>query len=206
MNATDAAVFIVTAPSGAGKTTLVSRLIAELSGIAVSVSHTTRPMRPGEVDGQHYHFVDTAAFESLIAEDGFLEHARVFDNYYGTSVQAVNDCVAAGHDVILEIDWQGAEQARQKLPDTRSVFILPPSREALVSRLKSRGQDAPETIERRTNEAVEEMQHYKSADFLLVNDDFESTLTEFKAIILAERARMARCHRQHEALIKQLLA
>lgn len=206
MNATDAAVFIVTAPSGAGKTSLVSRLIAELPDIAVSVSHTTRPMRPGEVDGQHYHFVDTAAFEALVADDGFLEHAKVFDNYYGTSVQAVNDCVAAGNDVILEIDWQGAEQARQRLADTRSIFILPPSREALVSRLTARGQDAPETIERRTKEAVEEMRHHESADFLLVNDDFEATLTEFKAIILAERARMARSRRQHASLIGQLLA
>jgi len=199
-------VFIVTAPSGAGKTSLVTRLISELDNVAVSVSHTTRPMRPGDVDGKDYWFVDRSTFESMIEQEQFLEHAEVFDNYYGTSLQAIEDCVAEGNDVILEIDWQGARQARERMADTVSLFILPPSKESLVARLRGRGKDSDEVIARRTADAVEEMQHYADAEYILINDDFEATLTEFKSVIISQRARRANQQQRYAKLIDSLTA
>jgi guanylate kinase len=199
-------IYIVTAPSGAGKTSLVKGVIENTDGVVVSVSHTTRPMRPGEVNGCDYWFVTRAEFEQMIDQDQFLEYADVFGNYYGTSLKAVADCVERGNDVILEIDWQGAEQARQRLKDTVSVFILPPSRETLVARLKGRGQDSDEVIQRRTAEAVEEMRHYGHADYLLINDDFDSTLDAFKAIVTSQRMRLAVQQHLHADLINNLLS
>ena len=205
MNPISNTTFIVSAPSGAGKTSLVTRLVAELAGIVVAVSHTTRPRRQGDVDGESYHFTDADTFRRMIADDAFLEHASVFDNYYGTSRGEVVRCMAAGNDVILEIDWQGAEQVRQRDKSVVSVFILPPSRQVLLQRLRGRGTDSAEVVARRTREAVDEMQHHAAADYLLINDDFEQTLVEFKAIVIAERQRHALQSRRHASLIESLL-
>jgi len=204
MQSSQATMFIVSAPSGAGKTSLVRRAIAELEDLAVSVSHTTRPRRPGDVDGRDYHFVSRDEFETMIDADRFLEYAEVFDHYYGTSVQAVETCLKAGQDVILEIDWQGAEQVRQKLDDVVSIFVLPPSRATLIERLRGRGQDSEEVIATRTAKAVVEMQQYHRADYLLVNDDFEQALAELKAVILARRVTKARQALRHAGLITSL--
>ena len=198
--------FVVSAPSGAGKTSLVRRTVKELSRLSASVSHTTRGIRPGEVDGEDYHFVDRDAFERMIEAGQFLEHADVFGNYYGTSVDAVKALLAAGTDVILEIDWQGAEQVRKSLPEAVSIFILPPSRAALLERLRGRGQDSDEVIERRTLEAVDEMRKHQHADYLIINDDFDEALLELKSIIMAHRAIQARQGRVHAELIQSLIS
>ena len=199
-------IFIVSAPSGAGKTSLVRRIIEEVPGITVAVSHTTRPKRDGDVDGSDYHFVSREEFEQLIEKDAFLEHADVFGNYYGTSKQAVDSCISAGADVILEIDWQGASQIRSRLEETCSIFILPPSREVLLQRLRGRGTDSDEVIERRTQEAVAEMKHMDTADYILVNDQFDPTLAEFKSVITAMRLRGDRQMAEHRKMIDGLLA
>ena len=199
-----ARMFIVSAPSGAGKTSLVRRAVAELDGLAVSVSHTTRPMRPGETDGVDYHFTDRAGFEAMIDDDRFLEYAEVFGNHYGTSVDAVRECLERGEDVILEIDWQGAEQVRRKLEDVVSIFVLPPSRAVLLERLRGRGSDSGEVIARRTAEAVTEMQQYHRADYLIVNDDFDKALAELKAVILAHRVTKSVQALRHAGLITSL--
>jgi len=204
MKSANAQMFIVSAPSGAGKTSLVRRLISELPDITVSISHATRAKRPGETAGHDYHFVSRAEFEEMIHNDRFLEYAEVFDNYYGTSVDAVEESLDKGHDVILEIDWQGAAQVRQKLNDVISVFILPPSRATLIERLQGRGQDSDEVIERRTAEAVAEMQQYHRADYLIVNDDFDQALTELKSVILAHRVTKSRQAQRHAGLITSL--
>ena len=204
MQSDPATMFIVSAPSGAGKTSLVRRAVAELDGLAVSVSHTTRERRPGESDARDYHFVERETFERMIDEDRFLEYAEVFGNYYGTSVDAVRQCLEAGQEVILEIDWQGAEQVRQKLDEVVSIFVLPPSRATLIERLRGRGQDSEEVIATRTAKAVLEMQQYHRADFLIVNDEFEQALTELKAVIIARRVSKARQARRHAGLITSL--
>lgn len=204
MKTGQAQLFIVSAPSGAGKTSLVKRAIAELEHLGVSISHTTRAMRPGEIDGQDYHFIDRGGFEDMIESDQFLEYADVFGNYYGTSVQAVQQRLDDGMDVILEIDWQGAAQVRQKLDDVISIFILPPSRATLIERLKGRGQDSDDVIERRTSEAVAEMQQYHRADYLIINDDFEQALMELKAVILSYRVTKSRQALRHAGLITSL--
>ncbi len=198
-------VFIVSAPSGAGKTSLVKRLINDTDNIQVAVSHTTRPARQGDVDGQDYYFVERPTFEQMMTNGDFVEYAEVFGNYYGTSHLAIERCLGSGSDVILEIDWQGAAQVRQKMSDVCSVFILPPSRDILLQRLRGRGTDSDEVIERRTLEAVEEMKHLRQADFLLINDDFETTLAELQAIVLAGRLRMERQTGKHRDLIEELL-
>lgn len=198
--------YVISAPSGAGKTSLVKALRDALSGIAVSVSHTTRAMRPGEEGGVHYHFVDHATFERMVGEGAFLEHARVFDNYYGTSRAAVELNLAAGQDVILEIDWQGAQQVRTLFPEARGIFILPPAREVLESRLRGRGQDGDEIIARRMRDAVTEMQHYDEFDYVVVNDVFDEALQELVCIFRAERLRLDRAQARHAALIHDLLA
>ncbi len=204
MKANNAQLFIVSAPSGAGKTSLVRRVIKELPNVTVSVSHTTRGIRPAEKDGEDYYFVNREKFESMIAADQFLEYADVFGNYYGTSVESVGDSLGAGQDVILEIDWQGAAQVRQKLDDVVSIFILPPSRATLIERLKSRGQDSDDVIEKRTNEAVAEMQQYHRADYLIINDDFDEALAELKAVILSYRVTKSRQALRHAGLITSL--
>lgn len=198
--------YIVSAPSGAGKTSLVRALMEKHSGLAFSVSHTTRAMRPGEVDGRDYHFVSTEDFQTMIAEGAFLEHARVFDNYYGTSLAAVQAQLAQGEDVFLDIDWQGARQVRELLPEAMSVFILPPSREALEGRLQGRGQDDAETIRRRMRDAVNEAGHYTEYDYLIINDDFEVALAELEAIVACGRLRQPRQAERHGDMIAALLA
>ncbi|MBB3230683.1 guanylate kinase [Halomonas stenophila] len=198
--------FIVSAPSGAGKTSLVRELIESLDGIQVSVSHTTRPRRDGEVDGVNYHFVDKAAFESLIERGEFFEHARVFDNYYGTSRRAVQALLAAGQDVILEIDWQGARQVRAQLPDAVSIFILPPSREELEHRLAGRGTDEHAVIAERMREAVSEMSHHDEYDYLVINDDFTTALRELQSLVIARRLTLERVQARHGPLLAALLS
>ncbi|MEA3252464.1 MAG: guanylate kinase [Pseudomonadota bacterium] len=198
--------YIVSAPSGAGKTSLVRALIERLDGIQVSVSHTTRAMRPGEVDGVNYHFVDVATFERMVERGDFFEHARVFDNDYGTSRPAVQARLAAGEDVILEIDWQGARQVREQIPGAVSLFILPPSREALYQRLSSRGTDGPEVIARRMRDAVSEMSHFDEYQHVIINDDFDDALAQLGGLVLAERSRLERVRERHGALLQALLS
>lgn len=198
--------YTVSAPSGAGKTSLVAALIQSTSNVCVSVSHTTRAMRPGEVDGVNYHFVDHAEFERMLGESAFLEHARVFSNLYGTSEAWVKETLAQGTDVILEIDWQGAEQVKKLLPETIGIFILPPSRDALRERLTGRGQDEKEVIDARMAEAINEMSHYAEADYIIINDDFETALAEFKSILTTEQLRQSRQSSRHLQLLKDLLA
>ncbi|MGM0913711.1 MAG: guanylate kinase [Pseudomonadota bacterium] len=198
--------FVVSAPSGAGKTSLVRELVESLDGIQVSVSHTTRPRREGEVDGVNYHFVDVPDFEAMIERGEFFEYARVFDNYYGTSRPAVQAALSAGQDVILEIDWQGARQVRQQLPDAVSVFILPPSREELERRLSGRGTDEHAVIERRMRDAVSEMAHHDEYDYLVINDDFTTALDELRALVVSCRLTRERAGTTHAALLQALLA
>ncbi|MDN3516914.1 guanylate kinase [Aquisalimonas lutea] len=183
--------YIISAPSGAGKTSLVKALVDTIPGLSISVSHTTRPRRDGEVDGVDYHFVDAEAFEAMAAAGDFLEHARVFGNAYGTARSSVEEQLEVGTDVILEIDWQGAQQVRAALPDAVSVFILPPSRRELERRLRARGKDSEDVIARRLREAQSEMSHYHEYDYLVVNDAFGHALEELVAIARARRLRLA---------------
>ena len=198
--------YIVSAPSGAGKTSLVKALLQQDSGIRVSVSHTTRDMRPGEVDGQDYNFVTLADFEQMIGEQLFLEHAQVFTNRYGTSRQWVEEQLQAGIDVILEIDWQGATQIRKQLPDSVSIFILPPSNGELERRLNTRGQDSEEVIAKRMAEAKSEISHYNEYDYVIVNDDFDTALMDFKAILRAERLKEEKQAAKYKGMLDALLA
>lgn len=197
--------YIVAAPSGAGKTSLVKSLVETTPEVVVSVSHTTRPPRPGEQDGVHYHFVSSATFEAMQAEGAFLEHAQVFGNRYGTSRAAVLAQLAAGLDVILEIDWQGARQVRALLPNSTTIFILPPSREALRQRLAGRGQDSPETIERRMAAALSELSHYAEFDYLVINDRFSAALEALRAIVIANRQRREAQLERQRGLLGTLL-
>ena len=178
-----ARLFVVSAPSGAGKTSLVKALCERLPEMKVSTSHTTRARRPNEQEGREYFFVTNPEFDRMVAEDAFLEHARVFDNQYGTSKGQLREKLADGHDVILEIDWQGARQVRQALPGCRTIFILPPSLEALRQRLNNRRTDSPEVIERRLADAVSDMSHYSEFDYAVVNDDFDRAVGELESII-----------------------
>jgi guanylate kinase len=179
--------FIVSAPSGAGKTSLVHALVGALPDITVSVSHTTRPMRPGEVQGRDYHFVDETAFAAMAERGEFLEYALVFGNRYGTSRGAVDATLAQGIDVVLEIDWQGARRVRQLKPDAVSVFIMPPSLPELRRRLERRGKDGAEVIARRMEAARREMSHFDEYQYLVVNDDFERAREDLQAIVRAAR-------------------
>ena len=197
--------YTVSAPSGAGKTSLVNALIQQCQDLRVSVSHATRPMRPGEQDGVNYHFVDEQHFLEMLGREEFLEHARVFGNLYGTSRVWVEQQLDAGIDVILEIDWQGAQQVKRLLPETRAIFIMPPSREALEQRLDSRGQDERAIIEARMAEAVEEMSHYTDGDYLVINDDFDQALRELQAIVTSQRLRMPRQQRVWRDILSDLL-
>ena len=198
--------YTISAPSGAGKTSLVNALLDNTADIQVSVSHTTRPRRRGEVDGVNYHFVDHRTFAGMLDNGAFLEHARVFDNYYGTARQWVEETLDSGMDVILEIDWQGAAQVRELLPETVGIFILPPSLETLRQRLDSRGQDNNEIIERRLAEAQQEMSHYEEANYLVVNDRFDTALGELQSIIGSQRLTLDKQRQRHRALLKDLLS
>ncbi len=198
--------YTVSAPSGAGKTSLVNALLARDEHIKVSVSHTTRPIRPNEVDGRDYHFIDTAIFDAMLAEGDFLEHARVFNNQYGTSQQWVESTLEEGIDVILEIDWQGAQQVRRLMPEAQGIFILPPSRKTLLERLQGRGQDDAAVIEQRMQEAISEMSHYVEAQWLVVNDDFERALQELHAIIASQRLNIGNQQEKYQQLLTELLS
>ena len=174
--------FIISAPSGAGKTTLVHTLVESMPNLYVSISHTTRTRRPYEKEGSDYHFVSVAEFETLVEKNMFLEHARVFDNYYGTSRAWVEEQLSDGKDIILEIDWQGARQVTQLMPNAVSIFILPPCYETLESRLRDRG-DEEDMVQRRMRDARAEMSHYDEYKFLVVNDDFDTALHELTTIM-----------------------
>jgi guanylate kinase len=197
--------YTVSAPSGAGKTSLVNALIERCGGVKVSVSHTTRPMRPAEKDGVNYHFVSENAFVDMLDRAEFLEHAHVFGNLYGTSSIWLEDQLKQGLDIILEIDWQGARQVKRLLPETQSIFILPPSRDALQQRLSLRGQDDPDIIEDRMNAAVAEMSHYIESDFLVVNKDFDQALDELQFIVISQRLRTSRQQRILSGMLENLL-
>lgn len=198
--------FTVSAPSGAGKTSLVNALVSSTPGVNVSISHTTRPMRPGEADGVNYHFVEPARFLEMLGESAFLEHAQVFNHYYGTSSDWVKETLAKGNDVILEIDWQGAAQVRRQMPEAVSIFILPPSRPCLLERLTGRGQDPQAVIDGRMAEAKNEISHYVESHFIIVNDDFSQALQEFQALIIAHRLTQAKQTERHTQLLTSLLA
>lgn len=197
---------IVAAPSGAGKSTLVNALLAAEPSMQLSISHTTRTPRPGEGEGRHYHFVDRAAFDRLVATDAFLEHAEVHGNGYGTARGHVAEALESGRDVILEIDWQGARQVRERMPGVVSVFILPPSRAELERRLRARATDSEATIARRLAGSREEMAHALEFDYLVVNDRFEQALDDLRAIVHAERRRSVRAQVVHAGLLQELLA
>ena len=197
--------FIITAASGTGKTSLVKQLLATTNDLTVSVSHTTRTPRPGEIDGHHYHFTDVDNFVTAIGENKFLEHAEVFGNYYGTSEQSVRTQLEAGVDVILEIDWQGALQVKKIFTEATMVFILPPSLSTLRQRLSTRGQDTVEVIEQRLAGAVTEMAQYVNFDYVIINDSFEVALTELKAIIVADRQTLHRQQQRYHRTITNLL-
>lgn len=179
--------FIITAASGTGKTSLVKELLATTDNLTVSVSHTTRAPRPGESDGTHYHFTTVDAFKQMIDESAFLEYAQVFDNFYGTTRQAVERLLHDGVDVILEIDWQGALQVKETFNDAVMIFILPPSRDALRSRLSGRGQDSDEVIEKRLAGSLTEMRQYDKFDYVVINDDFAEALADLQTIIKSHR-------------------
>ena len=187
-----AILFIVSAPSGAGKTSLLRELVSSDGRLVMSVSHATRPVRPGETDGVHYHFVTVERFQRLVGEGAFLEHARVFDNYYGTAEASVRAQLEQGHDLVLEIDWQGARQVRRRFPEAVSIFIVPPSIDVLRERLSARAQDSAEVVERRMADARSELSHYAEYDYLVINDDFAAALSDLRAIVGAERLRGTR--------------
>ncbi len=201
-----AQLFVLSAPSGAGKTSIVKQACVRMSKLAVSISHTTRPMRPADRDGVDYHFVDEAEFQRMIERGEFLEHARVFGNLYGTSQAEVEKTLAAGTDVLLEIDWQGADQVRRLMPQACSIFIVPPSREILQSRLRGRASDSSAVIERRLQEAVADMKHFSNYEYLIVNDDFELAVEQLCAVVMAKRVEVLRQSDEQQALLSNLLA
>ncbi len=197
--------YVISAASGAGKTSLVNALLEQLPGIDVSVSHTTRAPRDGEVDGVNYYFVETEEFEKMVESAEFFEHASVFGNMYGTSQHHVEDQLLSGKDIILEIDWQGARQIRKLMPDCRTIYIAPPSKEALRERLTSRAQDDDTVIDQRMQEAVSEMSHYVEFDYLVINDVFEQARENLVAIIRGNRMSLERQQDQHTEMLAQLL-
>lgn len=199
--------YIISAPSGAGKSSLINALLADLprSQVQLSISHTTRNPRPAEENGVHYYFTQHEEFKRLIEQEHFLEWAEVFGNYYGTSLPMIERSLEQGIDVFLDIDWQGARQIREKVPNVKTIFILPPSKAELEKRLIGRGQDSAETIAKRMNEAVSEMSHYNEFDYVIVNDDFQVSLSELKSILTAERLRQPAQAERHQKLISQLL-
>ena len=198
--------FVVSAASGTGKTSLVKALLERVNNLHVSVSHTTRGQRPGELDGVHYHFTQKQDFIDLIEQGGFIEYAEVFGNYYGTAQATVKEQLAKGHDVLLEIDWQGAQQVRNLFPESKQIFILPPSQFDLRERLSNRGTDAVDVIEHRLGCAVEDMQQYVNFDYVIINDDFNKALHDLEAVIIANRLVTAQQAHRHQALIEKLIS
>jgi guanylate kinase len=197
--------FVISAPSGAGKTSLVRALLEARPNLVVSVSHTTRKPRERELEGRDYHFVSAARFHELIEQNAFLEHATVFDNFYGTGAAQIQQKLAAGNDVLLEIDWQGARQVRRAMPGCKTIFILPPSRSALEQRLRERRTDNAATIARRLADASEDMSHYREFDFVVINDSFEHAKQELASILDGAGAALTADRSELEPLIKELL-
>jgi guanylate kinase len=198
--------FVIAAPSGAGKTSLVKALLASEPRLRLSVSHTTRKRRPTEKDGREYHFVSVPQFERLVARGEFLEHARVFDNFYGTARVFVEEQLQQGYDVILEIDWQGAQQVRRAVPQCVSIFILPPSRRALAERLSRRATDSAETIARRLRDATADMSHYREFDYVIVNDDFAQAVSDLRRIVAGRAEDLTSARPELAPLLAELLA
>lgn len=202
---TTGTLYIISAPSGAGKTSLVKSLIDCMAGVRVSVSHTTRAARPGEIDGVNYHFTPREQFIERLSQGDFLEHAEVFGNLYGTSHSWVKQTLAKGYDLILEIDWQGAQQVRRLVPDAKSIFILPPTHKDLRQRLHNRGQDAADVIDLRMQQAITEMSHYVEYDYILINDQFSIALEDLKAIFRANQLLLDSQQKRHTQLLCDLL-
>lgn len=198
--------YVISAPSGAGKTSLVKALLAQDQQVRVSVSHTTRPMRPGETDGEDYNFVSMETFNAMIEKGQFLEYADVFTNKYGTSRLWVEKQLQQGVDVILEIDWQGAQQIRKQMPECSSLFILPPSTTELRQRLTGRGTDSAEVINHRMSEALSEMSHYGEYQYLLINDNFDTALQQLQAVFTAQRLKLASQQQKHAQMLTELLS
>ena len=198
--------YIISAPSGAGKTSLVKAVLETMSDVVVSVSHTTRAKRDEEVEGREYHFIDEKTFDQMVANGDFLEHANVFGNKYGTSRQHLQEQLLLGKDVILEIDWQGARQIRQLMGDCKSIFVLPPTMQALCDRLIGRGQDTEDTIELRMNEATSEMTHYAEFDYIVINDDFDTAVDELASIFVSNRLLADAQQQRHSKMLAELLA
>jgi guanylate kinase len=203
---TKGTLFTVCAPSGAGKTSLVNALVASMDNLTVSVSHTTRQPRPGEKNGVNYHFVTEDDFIHMLTCNLFLEHAQVYDHYYGTSQRWLLEHLHTGTDVILEIDWQGAQQVRRLKPDTVTIFILPPSREVLERRLRSRGKDSEAVIAQRLQAAVDDISHYVEFDYLVVNDDFSQAVKDLQAIVHSQRLTQLAHAPKLEKLLTDLLS
>ena len=196
--------YIISAPSGAGKTSLISELIKQNTGIAVSVSHTTRPARTGEEDGKHYHFTAIDDFKKMIADRHFLEHAEVFGNFYGTSNQTIDQQLESDTDVILEIDWQGAQQVRKLRPDAISIFILPPSVESLEQRLSGRKQDSQEIIKTRLKQSCDDMRHYDEFDYILINDNFDDAVKDLASIFKCNRMKLDCQKQRHQTFLENV--
>ncbi len=196
--------FVVTAPSGAGKTTLVSGLLAADSKIQLSISHTTRPPRAGEIDGKHYHFIDRQMFESMINAGDFLESAEVYGNYYGTSHAWIREQIASGQDILLEIDWQGAEQVRRIFPSAIGIFILPPSLDTLETRLRARGKDDEATIAKRMQSAQLEISFVDNFDYIIVNEDMKTAIFDLTSIVRSQRLKQIQQSARHTRLISEL--
>lgn len=206
MNQHTGNLFILSAPSGAGKSSLYKALLKQDEKVRISVSHTTRAPRTGEEHGREYFFTDPETFLDMIAEDAFFEHAQVFDNYYGTSKESIFTQLEQGLDVILEIDWQGARQVRELYPEAIGLFILPPSRQVLEDRLRGRGTDSDDVIQRRMNKAVSEMSHYNEYDFIIVNDNFDEALSQMAAIFTGMRSKTPVMQQKNNNLINDLLS
>jgi guanylate kinase len=198
--------FVIAAPSGAGKTSLVRALMERRPALRFSISYTTRTQRPNEREGHDYFFVDKPEFERMVAAGEFLEHARVFDNYYGTSCAQVEQLLDRGQDVLLEIDWQGAQQIRRALPECRTIFVLPPSRAALEQRLRGRGTDSDEVIARRLRDSIADLSHWNEFDYIVVNDDFGRATEELDAIVTGQGEHLRRERAELQSLVARLLA
>ena len=196
--------YIISAPSGAGKTSMIAKLLETLDDAEMAVSHTTRPAREGEVDGKHYYFISADEFLNDVHEDKFLEHANVFGNHYGTSKAAVDVLLEKGVDVILEIDWQGAQQVRELMPEALSIFILPPSKEELEKRLRGRGTDSDEVIAKRLGQSCDDIKHYNEFDYVVINDDFEISVKQLNSVFHANRATLKKQQKKNQTLLDEL--
>ncbi len=206
MSESPGTLFIVAAPSGGGKTSLVRQLLASLDKIAVSISHTTRKKRPAERDGFDYFFIDEPSFARMVTAGEFVEHAEVFNHHYGTSAVQINERLQAGMDIVLDIDWQGAQQIKKDFADAVSIFIIPPSLAVLKDRLQQRAQDDEQTIALRMREACAELSHYAEFDYLIVNDDFDKAANELRSIVVAHRLSLARQSKQQGQLLSFMLS